>query len=84
MKQVINEVYQAPMSKELRSHILNDLGLSKDDQTILISLMDHNAESDFHYDNTGIGRGKFERRLNGINRVVFPELIRLSSLQLRS
>lgn len=84
MKQVINEIYQSPMAPELRRHLLNDLGLSKEDRQIITSLMEHDAESDFHYYNTGIGRGKFERRLNSINRVIFPELVRLAGQQVKS
>lgn len=78
MKQIINEIYQSPMRPELKAHLL-ELGFSADDKAILESLMSHDANSEFHYDNTGIGRGKFERRLNAINRVVFPELIRLAN-----
>lgn len=80
MKQVVNEIYQAPMSRELKAHIVNDMGFSEEDRLILKSLMDYNADSNFHYDNTGIGRGKFERHLNNINRVVFPELVRIANM----
>ncbi len=79
MKQLVNEIYQNPMRPELKAHLVNDLGFNGEDKTILLSLMDHDALSDFHYDNTGIGRARFERRLNSINRVVFSELVRLAN-----
>lgn len=82
MKQLVNDIYTAPMSAELKSHILNDLGFGSEDKAIIKSLMDHNADSNYHYDNTGIGRERFERRLNSINRVILPEIIRLASLQI--
>lgn len=72
------------MCPELRKHILNDMGFGDEDQAIIKSLMEHNADSNYHYDNTGIGRGRFERRLNNINRVVIPEIIRLASMQIAS
>lgn len=81
MKQIINEIYQSPMRPELKEHIMG-LGFNAEDRAILNSLMSHDADSNFHYDNTGVGRGKFERRLNSINRVVFPELIRLANYAL--
>jgi len=84
MKQLINDIYRAPMAPELRQHLLRDLGLSTEDQKIIKSLMDHDAESAFHYETTGVGRGKFERRLNSINRVIFPELVRLAGQQVKS
>lgn len=83
MNQVVNDIYRSAFTPELKNHILNDMGFSKEDKKIIVSLMEHDADSNFHYDNTGIGRGKFERRLNNINRIVFPELIRLSNNQLR-
>lgn len=67
------------MGPELRAHILN-LGFSAEDQTIIKSLMEHDAESAFHYDNTGLNREKFERHLNRINRVIIPEIIRLANI----
>lgn len=79
MKALINEVYQCPMLPELKNHLLDDLGLSETDRRILESLMAHDADSNFHYDNTGIGRGKFERHLNIINRTVLPELVRMAN-----
>lgn len=84
MKQLMNEIYQCPFSMELRNHILNDMGFSEEDKAIIKSLMNHNADSNFHYDNTGIGRGKFERKLNNINRIIFPELVRLANCQYKT
>lgn len=84
MKQLVNDIYTAPMCPELRKHILNDMGFCDEDQAIIKSLMEHNADSNYHYDNTGIGRERFERRLNNINRVILPEIIRLASLQIGS
>lgn len=69
------------MSQALKNHIIFDLGFSAEDQQIIKSLMEHNAPSTYHYDATGINRERFERRLNNINRVVLPELIRLANLQ---
>lgn len=82
MKQLVNDIYQCPFSDVLKNHIINDLGFNTEDKAIIKSLMEHNADSNFHYDNTGIGRGKFERKLNNINRIVFPELIRLANAEL--
>lgn len=79
MKQIINELYQCPMSPELKSHLLG-LGFNPDDQAIIISLMEHDAESEFHYENTGLCKEKFERHLNRINRIIIPEIIRLADL----
>lgn len=81
MKQLINDIYTSPMGPALKDHIINDLGFSAEDREIIKSLMDHNAPSGYHYDATGINRERFERRLNSINRVVFPELIRLANIQ---
>lgn len=80
MNQIVNDIYQSAFSKELKHHLIYEMGFGEEDRRILISLMEHYGDSDFHYDNTGIGRGKFERRLNSINRVVFPELIRLANM----
>lgn len=82
MKQQINELYLCPIRPELKQHLLHDLGLSKDDQTILESLMTYNGDSNFHYENTGIPKERFERKLRNINMVVIPELIRLSNNQI--
>lgn len=79
MKALINDIYQSALSAELKKHILNDLGFSEEDKAIIKSLMGYNADSNFHYDNTGIGRGKFERHLNNINRIVLPEIVRLAN-----
>lgn len=79
MKQWLNEVYNAPMSKNLKEHLLNDLGLSSDDKKILLSVMEHNGDSNYHYDNTGIPKEKFDRKFININLAVFTELIRLSN-----
>lgn len=84
MKQLVNEIYQNPMQPELKKHLLEDLGFNQEDKQILESLMDHDASSDFHYDNTGINRARFERRLNTINRVIFPELIRLANISIKT
>lgn len=84
MKQIINDVYSSAMSKQLKEYILNGLGFCEEDQTIIRSLMEHNAPSNYHYDNTGIGRERFERRLNNINRVLLPEIIRLANQQINS
>lgn len=77
MKTLINEVYSMPMKPELRQHLLNDLGLSADDKVILESIMYKTGDSNFHYDNTGMTKEKFERRLRNINYYVFAELIRI-------
>lgn len=82
MNQVVNDIYQCAFSNGLKDHIVNDLGFNAEDKSIILSLMEHNADSDFHYYNTGIGRGKFERKLNAINRIVFPELVRLANAEL--
>jgi len=79
MKQIVNELYQCPMKPELRNHLLG-LGFSTEDQAIITSLMEHDAESDFHYENTGICKERFERHLNRINRIIIPEIIRLANL----
>ena len=84
MKQQINELYLCPFRPELKRHIMNDLGLSKEDRTIVESLMTYSGDSNFHYDNTGIPKEKFERHLRNINMVIIPELIRLSNLQMAS
>lgn len=84
MKQIFNELYLCPFRPELKNHLLNDLGLSDDDKIILQSLMTYNGDSNFHYDNTGIPKERFERHLRNINLIVFPELIRLSNIQLTS
>lgn len=84
MKQLINDVYTSALCPELKGHILNDLGFGEEDQVIIKSLMEHNAPSGFHYDNTGIGRERFERRLNNINRVLLPEIVRLANQQCKS
>ena len=81
MKQLVNELYQCAISDGLKNHIINDLGFNEEDQAIIKSLMEHNADSNFHYDNTGIGRGKFERKLNTINRIVIPEIVRLANAE---
>lgn len=83
MKQWINEVYNAPMSVNLKEHLLNDLGLSNDDKKILNSIIDHSGDSNFHYDNTGIPKERFDRKLININLTVFTELIRLSNRYLQ-
>ena len=82
MKQLINDLYQCAISDALKQHIINDLGFNTEDKAIIKSLMEHNADSNFHYDNIGIGRGKFERKLNTINRIVIPEIIRLANAEL--
>lgn len=79
MKQIVNELYQCPMNPELKNHLLN-LGFNSEDRAIIVSLMEHDAESEFHYQNTGMCKEKFERHLNRINRVVIPEIIRLANL----
>lgn len=84
MKQITGELYQCAFAPELKNHILNDMGFNSEDQTILQSLMEHNAPSAFHYDNTGIGRERFERRLNSINRVILPELVRLANNSIKT
>lgn len=81
MKQLVNDIYSSAMSPQLKDHLIHDLGFCEEDQAIIKSLMEHNASSDFHYTNTGISRARFERRLNNINRVLLPELIRLASKQ---
>lgn len=81
MKQMVNDLYQSPIMPGLKMHIMNDLGFCEEDKKIIRSLMEHNADSNFHYDNTGINRERFERRLNNINRVVFPEIVRLANQQ---
>lgn len=83
MKQWINEVYNAPMSVNLKEHLLNDLGLSNDDKKILNSIIEHSGDSNFHYDNTGIPKERFDRKLININLTVFTELIRLSNRYLQ-
>lgn len=83
MKQWINEVYNSPMSVNLKEHLLNDLGLSNDDKKILNSIIDHSGDSNFHYDNTGIPKERFDRKLININLTVFTELIRLSNRYLQ-
>ena len=83
MKQLINELYQCAISDGLKNHIINDMGFNSEDKAIIKSLMEHNADSNFHYDNTGIGRGKFERKLNTINRIVIPEIIRLANAEFK-
>lgn len=83
MKQWINEVYNSPMSVNLKEHLLNDLGLSNDDKKILNSIIEHSGDSNFHYDNTGIPKERFDRKLININLTVFTELIRLSNRYLQ-
>lgn len=83
MKQLVNELYQRAISDKLKDHIINDMGFNSEDKAIIKSLMEHNADSNFHYDNTGIGRGKFERKLNSINRIVIPEIIRLANAEFK-
>ena len=83
MKQWVNEVYNAPISVNLKEHLLNDLGLSSDDIKILLSVMEHSGDSNYHYDNTGIPKERFDRKLININLTVFTELIRLSNRYLQ-
>lgn len=83
MKQWVNEVYNAPISVNLKEHLLNDLGLSSDDKKILLSVMEHSGDSNYHYDNTGIPKERFDRKLININLTVFTELIRLSNRYLQ-
>lgn len=79
MKNQINEIYNMPMCRELRSHLINDLGFCETDKSIITSLMFKSGNSDFHYCNTDLPRGKFERRLRNINNIVFAELINLAN-----
>jgi hypothetical protein len=83
MKQWLNEVYNSPISVSLKEHLLNDLGLSSDDKKILLSVIEHNGDSNYHYDNTGIPKERFDRKLININLTVFTELIRLSNKYLQ-
>lgn len=82
MKQIINELYLCPIRPELKAHLIQDLGLNQEDKKILESLMTYSGDSSFHYDNTGMPKEKFERRLRNINAVIIPELIRLSNIQM--
>lgn len=81
MKQIINDMYQCPMSQELQEYLFGRF--CEEDRSIIRSLREHNAPSTFHYDNTGICRERFERRLNSINRILLPELIRLANEEMR-
>lgn len=83
MKNQINEIYNMPLSAELKKHITEDLGFSDMDKTILKSLFFHNGDSNFHYQSTNIPKEKFERHLRNINNVVFAELVRLSNIAIR-
>ena len=58
MKQLINDLYQCAISDAIKQHIINDLGFNTEDKALIKSLMEHNADSNFHYDNTVIGSGK--------------------------
>ena len=84
MKQLVNDIYSSPMSPALKNHLTNEMGFTEEDRAIITSLMEHNAPSTYHYDATGINRERFERRLNNINRVLIPEIIRLANLQQNS
>lgn len=83
MKNLVNELYNCPMSQKLKGHLLNDMGLSAEDKKIVSSLMEYSGDSNFHYDNTGIPKERFERRLRNINFTLISELIRLSNEYIR-
>ncbi len=79
MKSQINEIYNMPMCRELRYHLVNNMGFCEVDKSIITSLMFKSGSSDFHYCNTDLPRDKFERRLRNINNIVFAELINLAN-----
>lgn len=84
MKSQLNEIYSMPMNRRLKDHLINDIGLSDMDKTIIRSLMSFDGDSNFHYENTGIPKEKFERHLRNINHAVFSELLRISNEQFTS
>lgn len=83
MNPEINGFYQLPMTKTLKDYILNDMGFSATDKSIIKSLLEHNADSNFHYDNTNLPKAVFERHLKVINRVIIAELLRLSTAYIK-
>lgn len=80
MKQIINDLYKSAFKPGLKSHLVNEMGFSEEDRKIILSLMDYDGDSNFHYDNTGINKEKFERHLKNINRILIPELVRLANV----
>lgn len=83
MKSYIGEMYY-DMSRELKEHLINEIGMSETDQRILKSIMYKSGDSQYHYDNTGIPRDKFERHLRRINIEVFSEITRLAKIGLKA
>ena len=57
------------MTKTLKDYILSDMGFSATDKSIITSLLEHDADSNFHYDNTNLPKAVFERHLKVINRI---------------
>lgn len=71
------------MTKTLKDYILNDMGFSATDKSIITSLLEHDADSNFHYDNTKLPKVTFERHLKTINRAIITELLRLSTAYIK-
>lgn len=82
MKSRVNEAYRLPVSKELVEHISMNIGLTEDDLKIAKSLRGKSANSEWHYENTGLQRDVFERRLKRMNDVILSEFIRLAEIGL--
>lgn len=83
MNPEINGFYQLPATKTLKDYILNDMGFSATDKSIITSLLEHDADSNFHYDNTKLPKVTFERHLKTINRAIIAELLRLSTAYIK-
>ena len=80
MKQIVGDLYHSAFKPGLKDHLVNGMGFSEEDKRIILSLMDHDGDSNFHYDNTGLCKEKFERHLKNINRILIPELVRLANV----
>lgn len=79
MKQRTNQFFYRAMPRKIKNHILNNMDFSETDLRIVKSLMQHDGSPEFHYQNTGLTKAKFERHLLDICDVVQAELLRLSN-----
>jgi len=82
MKPLLNQIYQEPIPERLHRYLRDECGLNGDQKLVFDSLRNHEAESAFHYDNTGLPERKFNRALRSMAMTHAQRMLRLAAIGL--
>lgn len=80
----VNRYYQLPVSRELLTHMRNEIGLTGTYQAIFDDLRGVSGDTQLHADNVGISTKQYNQMAAIVGQICIWELLRLAEIGLKS